>query len=72
MRVLVQRVTSASVSVDGDVVGEIRPSGQGLLALVGVTHSDTDAIARRLAENSGSYGFSTPNGRLPTPAHPSW
>ena len=50
MRVLVQRVTSASVSVGGDVVGEIRPSGQGLLALVGVTHSDTDAIARRLAE----------------------
>ena len=50
MRVLVQRVTSASVSVDGEVVGEIRPPGQGLLALVGVTHSDTDAIARRLAE----------------------
>ncbi|KAA0108653.1 D-aminoacyl-tRNA deacylase [Mycolicibacterium sp. P1-5] len=50
MRVLVQRVTSASVSVGGDVVGEIRPSGQGLLALVGVTHSDTDAIANRMAE----------------------
>ena len=50
MRVLVQRVTSASVSVGGDVVGEIRPSGQGLVALVGVTHSDTDAVARRLAE----------------------
>ena len=50
MRVLVQRVRSASVSVGGDVVGEIRPSGQGLVALVGVTHSDTAAIARRLAE----------------------
>ncbi|BBX08230.1 D-aminoacyl-tRNA deacylase [Mycolicibacterium aichiense] len=50
MRVLVQRVTSASVSVGGEVVGEIRPSGQGLLALVGVTHSDTDAIARKIAE----------------------
>ncbi|AKK28148.1 D-aminoacyl-tRNA deacylase [Mycobacterium sp. EPa45] len=50
MRVLVQRVTSASVSVTGDVVGAIRPSGQGLLALVGVTHSDTDAVARRMAE----------------------
>ncbi len=45
-----QRVTAASVSVGGDVVGEIRPSGQGLLALVGVTHSDTDAVARRMAE----------------------
>ncbi|MCV7179285.1 D-aminoacyl-tRNA deacylase [Mycolicibacterium sphagni] len=50
MRVLVQRVTSASVSVSGEVVGEIRPPSQGLLALVGVTHSDTDAVARRLGE----------------------
>jgi len=50
MRVLVQRVTSASVSVGGEVVGEIRPAHQGLLALVGVTHSDTDDLARRLAE----------------------
>ena len=50
MRVLVQRVTSASVSVGGEVVGEIRPPSQGLLALVGVTHSDTDDLARRLGE----------------------
>ena len=34
MRVLVQRVTSASVSVGGAVVGAIRPEHQGLLALV--------------------------------------
>lgn len=47
MRVLVQRVTaSTSVSVGGDVVGLIEPTGQGLLALVGVTHSDDPAIAR--------------------------
>ncbi len=55
MRVLVQRVTSASVSVEGEsgdfqIVGEIQPSGQGLLALVGVTHDDTTDVARRLAE----------------------
>lgn len=50
MRVLVQRVTSAAVSVDGEVVGAIRPDGQGLLALVGVTHSDDLDKARRLAE----------------------
>jgi D-tyrosyl-tRNA(Tyr) deacylase len=50
MRVLVQRVTSASVTVDGDVVGAISPDGQGLLALVGVTHSDDDAKAERMAE----------------------
>ena len=41
MRVLVQRVTSASVTVDGEVVGSIRPAGQGLLALVGVVSQFT-------------------------------
>ncbi|MBJ7398888.1 D-aminoacyl-tRNA deacylase [Mycolicibacterium sp.] len=50
MRILVQRVTSASVSVAGEVVGAIRPAGQGLLALVGVTHSDDVDIAARMAE----------------------
>ena len=50
MRVLVQRVTSASVTVDGSVVGAIDPAGQGLLALVGVTHTDNAATAQRLAE----------------------
>lgn len=50
MRVLVQRVLSASVTVDGAVVGEITPDGQGLLALVGVTHDDDRATAGRLAE----------------------
>jgi D-tyrosyl-tRNA(Tyr) deacylase len=50
MRVLVQRVSSAAVSVDGRVVGTIRPDGQGLLAFVGVTHSDDEDKARRLAE----------------------
>lgn len=50
MRALVQRVTEASVTVDGTVVGEIRPATQGLLALVGVTHDDDTAKAARLAE----------------------
>jgi D-aminoacyl-tRNA deacylase len=50
MRVLVQRVTSATVSVDGQAVGAIRPAGQGLLALVGVTHGDDADKAGRLAE----------------------
>lgn len=48
MRVLVQRVSSASVSVDGHVVGAV--TGPGLLALVGVTHTDDPEIVRRLAE----------------------
>jgi D-aminoacyl-tRNA deacylase len=50
MRVLVQRVSSAAVSVNGEVVGEIQPEGQGLLALVGVTRSDTEETSQRLAE----------------------
>ena len=50
MRVLVQRVTSATVSVGGSVVGAIRPISQGLLVLVGITHSDDAAVARRMAE----------------------
>ena len=47
MRALVQRVDSASVSIGGEVVGSI--SGAGLLVFVGVTHTDTDHIARQLA-----------------------
>lgn len=50
MRVLVQRVSSAAVTVDGQLVGAIRPQGQGLLAFVGVTHDDDPAKAQRLAE----------------------
>ncbi len=46
MRAVVQRVSRASVVVDGEVVGEV---GSGLCVLVGVTHSDTLEEARRLA-----------------------
>jgi D-aminoacyl-tRNA deacylase len=47
VRALVQRVTEARVRVDGAVVGEIGP---GLCVLVGVTHDDGEANARKLAE----------------------
>ncbi len=47
MRAVVQRVSEASVGVDGEVVGRI---GAGLMVLVGVTHDDTPEQARRLAE----------------------
>lgn len=47
MRAVASRVTSASVTVDGELVGQIdRP---GLLVLVGVTHTDTADNARALA-----------------------
>jgi D-aminoacyl-tRNA deacylase len=46
MRAVVQRVSSASVRVDGEVVGA---SGRGLLVLVGIGHQDTFETAVRLA-----------------------
>ena len=52
MRGVLQRVTRASVSVDGEVVGEC--PGPGALVLVGVTHEDTleqaKTLARKIAE----------------------
>jgi len=47
MRAVVQRVSRASVAVDGRVVGEI--DEPGLLVLVGVTHDDTPELAAKLA-----------------------
>ena len=49
MRALVQTVSRASVTVDGEVVGAI---GDGLLILVGVAHDDTVAVARELARKA--------------------
>lgn len=47
MRALLQRVTSASVLVDGAVVGQI---DRGFVVLLGVTHEDTEAEATWLAQ----------------------
>ena len=47
MRAVVQRVTQASVTVDGQAVGAI--SEPGLLVLVGITHDDTPGKAAKLA-----------------------
>lgn len=48
MRAVIQVVSSASVSLDGEVISAI--DTPGLLVLVGVTHDDTPAEADRLAE----------------------
>ncbi|GIG23787.1 D-aminoacyl-tRNA deacylase [Cellulomonas denverensis] len=52
MRAVVQRAAGASVSVDGVVVGAF--DGEGLVALIGVTHDDGPAqaafIARKIAD----------------------
>ena len=42
MKLVIQRVTRASVTVDGEVVGKI---GKGFLVLVGIASSDTKEIA---------------------------
>ena len=47
MRAVVQRVSQASVTVDGKIVGAI--DEPGLLVLVGVTHDDTPELAAKLA-----------------------
>lgn len=47
MRCVIQRVTEAKVTVNGETVGEI---GQGLMVLVGVSVDDTEADVRYIAE----------------------
>ncbi|KPL60770.1 D-aminoacyl-tRNA deacylase [Rossellomorea vietnamensis] len=47
MRVVLQRSKEASVTVDGEVKGEIR---SGAVLLVGITHEDTEEDARYVAE----------------------
>jgi D-tyrosyl-tRNA(Tyr) deacylase len=49
---LMQRVSGASVTVDGEVVGEI---GRGLLVLVGVERGDSEAEADRLLQRLLGY-----------------
>ena len=49
---LLQRVTQASVSVDGELIGEI---GRGLLVLVAVHRDDADADIERLADRILGY-----------------
>ena len=51
MRALIQRVSQASVSVEGHVVAAIE---QGLVALVGVARGDSEADARYLAEKTAN------------------
>ena len=51
MRAIIQRVTSASVSVDNHIVGSI---GQGFLVLLGIRHDDSDEdvlwLAKKIAQ----------------------
>jgi len=51
MRVVLQRCRTASVSVDGQVVGAI---GTGLVALVGIGHSDDEALVDAVADKTAA------------------
>ena len=65
MRALVQRVTRATVRVDGAVVAQIGP---GLLVLLGVTHDDHEATADRLADRVRALRvFPDADGRMNEP-----
>jgi len=62
MRAVVQRVSSASVSVDGETIAQI---GRGLLVLLGVKTGDTDEDAGRLARKlRGLRVFEDAEGRM--------
>ncbi len=68
MRALVQRVSRASVRVDGAVVGAIEA---GLLVLLGVTHGDDEAAADRLAAKLLALRiFPDADGRMNEPLGP--
>ncbi len=54
MRAVVQRVSSASVTVDGQITGQI---GFGMVLLLGVTHTDTEDHAERMAEKLAFLRF---------------
>ena len=62
MRAVLTCVKSASVTVDGSVIGQI---GQGFLILLGVTHEDTEAQAVKLADKlMGLRIFEDENGKM--------
>ena len=49
MRAVIQRVNRSSVSVDGNVTGEIGP---GLCLLIGITHDDSDDDLKYIVEKT--------------------
>ena len=62
MRVVLQRVSKASVKVDGAITGEIE---QGFLLLVGITPGDDELIVRKLARKCAELRiFEDENGKL--------
>src|SRR3989442_15034496 len=62
MRAIVQRVTRANVTIDGEVVGEI---GNGLVVLLGIARDDTQPDAEYLADKIVALRiFDDPDGKM--------
>ena len=62
MRVLLQRVSKGTVTVDGKVSGAIE---EGFVALVGITHSDGEAEAEKLATKTANLRvFADDDGKM--------
>jgi D-tyrosyl-tRNA(Tyr) deacylase len=62
VKALIQRVSSAQVTVDGDVVGEIN---QGLLVLLGIERDDNPGRAEKLLDKLLQYRvFSDDEGKM--------
>lgn len=62
MRAVIQRVTRASVEIDGEVVGRV---GQGLLVLLGVAKGDGESDVRHMVEKiAGLRIFGDQQGRM--------
>jgi D-tyrosyl-tRNA(Tyr) deacylase len=62
MRAVVQRVSEASVTVDGSVIGQI---GRGFLVLLGISHGDTQKDVGWMAGKiAGLRVFEDPEGRM--------
>ena len=67
MRFVVQRVTHASVTVDGNVIGKI---GQGFMVLIGVSDEDTKDIADKMVKKLlGLRIFEDENGKTNLDIH---
>lgn len=67
MRFVVQRVTHASVTVDGDVIGKI---GQGFMVLIGVSDEDTKETADKMVKKLlGLRIFEDENGKTNLDIH---
>lgn len=69
MRFLIQRVAHAAVEVEGRTIGSI---GKGFLVFVGISGTDTEAIADKMVGNWSGSGYSRMRMARPTWISKQW